>query len=133
MVPLFLTLPRAWHGLSLCEQVQHSPLLIFCLTQTAYPVSIWFYSYTSLSPKKNSWLSIMVTIISSSNFEAKVIVSKDVNSGRSTVGHQQMAKFLLSILFSTECLVTLQKRRKEFYFTKHDQTRIIFNSLDLWA
>ena len=51
-------------------------------------------------------------------------VSRDVISGRSRVGHQQMARFLLSMQFSAVCLLTLQIDRgilQYTYFNAHNQ------------
>ena len=52
------------------------------------------------------------TTISSSCLDTRVIFSKDVNSGRRSVGQKQMARFLLSMLFSDECSDTLLKTEK---------------------
>ena len=48
-------------------------------------------------------------MISSSCLDTRVIFSNDVNSGRSSVGQKQIARFLLSMLFSVECSATLQE------------------------
>ena len=51
-------------------------------------------------------------MISSSCLDTRVIFSNDVNSGRSSVGQKQMARFLLSMLFSVECSATLPEENK---------------------
>ncbi len=62
--------------------------------------------------KKNSGSSIRHTTICSSCLDTRVIFSNDVNSGRSSVGQKQMARFLESMLFEEECSATLQRQDK---------------------
>ena len=70
------------------------------------------------------------TMISSSCFETRVIFSNDVNSGRSNVGQKQMARFLLSMLFSVECSATLLKDNTDMRDFKVRASGMVFYEIN---
>ncbi len=63
-----------------------------------------------ISDSLNIWskLSTKVCRASGKNFEYAAMSSWDWTFGRKTLGHQMMARFFVSILFSRECSATLE-------------------------
>lgn len=75
------------------------------------------YHVTSLSPlKKNPFWSMSRWTSSSRGFVVRYIVSIDWISGHNNVGHQQIARFLLSMLCTALILDTLQQQQSKIQF-----------------
>ena len=89
------------------------------------------YTWLPSWKKKQHW-SMRVCVNSSRGLEMRCTVSREVISGRSSVGHQQMARFLLSMQVSCVCSLTLQRHTHTHTCLSHALRRYHCNMEGLW-